>query len=391
MKYIISKCKKCGATVQSFVELSQEATCPECGGHEFSKVKEEESLVKPVNYCPPSSTVETFMEVVARIAVERDMPEDCLQAIDPKRLCKYWVPSYYFQGTFDGQWKCQVKGGMKVSINNGKEIEIPDGAPLQGSAKNVPFSFLVPSVDLENAEPWVSEFPAISTDEKGESISSEAILQDASMLTLPFVPNALQQWSAIGNKVGDSVIEDYATEELQDSLTMYHALGILTDDEYALMHNSMNGKPLKMGTTEYKNWEVFSRSTVTKSGPAILIPAYYLPFDYQGHTCYFSVLARGETCSMIYHLPNVSTTENEDVQEKAAQKKLNLIKYCGWLAILVFFMLNLVSALVYLVAWFAAYKYFQRDVEKLQAKALDEKERKKQASIAKLKKRLTEK
>jgi len=33
----------------------------------------------------------------------------------------------------------------------------------------------------------------------------------------------------------------------------------------------------------------------------------------------------------------------------------------------------------------------QRDVEKLQAKALDEKERKKQASIAKLKKRLTEK
>ena len=259
MKYIISKCKKCGATVQSFVELSQEATCPECGGHEFSKVKEEESLVKPVNYCPPSSTVETFMEVVARIAVERDMPEDCLQAIDPKRLCKYWVPSYYFQGTFDGQWKCQVKGGMKVSINNGKEIEIPDGAPLQGSAKNVPFSFLVPSVDLENAEPWVSEFPAISTDEKGESISSEAILQDASMLTLPFVPNALQQWSAIGNKVGDSVIEDYATEELQDSLTMYHALGILTDDEYALMHNSMNGKPLKMGTTEYKNWEVLGR------------------------------------------------------------------------------------------------------------------------------------
>ena len=94
---------------------------------------------------------------------------------------------------------------------------------------------------------------------------------------------------------------------------------------------------------------------------------------------------------MIYHLPNVSTTENEDVQEKAAQKKLNLIKYCGWLAILVFFMLNLVSALVYLVVWFAAYKYFQRDVEKLQAKALDEKERKKQASIAKLKKRLTEK
>ena len=115
-----------------------------------------------------------------------------------------------------------------------------------------------------------------------------------------------------------------------------------------------------------KDVAVTSRHNVKEEPTPVLIPFYLLEFEFEGKAYYIAMMADNSFTlkGQIPPIKEPKKTPQQLVEEELPDKvkKIKMIKW-GWiLAIILLFISNLTIAAVYLVFWFAAKWYFNKDI-----------------------------
>lgn len=365
MDLIISQCKNCNRNVHSFLPLEKSVLCPKCGQPSLEQVGKTTTSSIPKISVSAKRTKKEFLSMALDFMQKENVPDAVYDAIDPNRICKYLVPAYFYRGTIDAKWQCEYAGSSTITIN-GRKSEIKAGTPMNGEVLGYNFDAILLSPLQGSEEVWAERFDCAIPSSEAE-LNDYTIMNDAEALTLMPSTEPLKVWAEKGKDLCDYIAQSEAADSISDPFAMYAALGLMSKSDADRLSSSM-GQHMGGNPPATRNWSIFSRSNIVEEPVDALVAVWYLPFEYNNETYYIAATA-DETANAICHLPSApksaENVKNENEEIKEAKKIANYIKLAGLLAIPLFFIANLIITLIFLVAWFVAFRYFDNQANKL--------------------------
>lgn len=314
-----------------------------------------------------------FMQLAFQQMRQALMPIDAYNSIDPSAIQMLLVPSYVFKGELEAQWNCRYAGSSEISINDQK-ARIEPGTPLRGTISSSPFECLVACPVSDATMPWTNEFPSapLFPSQLGTlNPYSPNALPGAT--PLPFPQDAMQQWNARGNKVTEAVAIGMAMQSLRNTVNFYEALGVFDPQLIQLMRGSIANTVQSSQPPQVDSWNANTRSRLTDAPVQVYLPVWYLPFNYQGDTYFFFAFALNGVGHM-RQLPNPSASDldsNTARQIAETHKIVTYIKWAALLAVVLLFVANFMTAILYLVVWGGVFGFFYMKLRSLANSAAD--------------------
>lgn len=296
----------------------------------------------------PQITKEDFLRRVANTLGTYKWPKGSIECIDPDKTKLVYLWGNRYKGHAEGAWSAKVNGNHKINVNN-KDVELADGTPYSGPIPSVNFDLLV--INDNQATPyWAKEFskvgfksenfqPYSSVDACGGCVEGEDTANSSSI------------WMKNGNEIVDGYLYPLAVSFSQDTALAYIALNVLPAQvvqQSASMFSNMK--------FDSRDVTASSRNSITEDPTPVLIPFYLLEFQFEGKPYYVAMMAN-DSYAMKGQIPPVnedSKTPQQIVEEEmpAKVKQAKILKW-GWtLAIILFIIFNIPTAIVYLIAWF---------------------------------------
>ena len=362
MKLVISNCRSCGHEMYSFGKLSVGVKCPKCGSTILEYIGEKDSSVEPEDYVPFNSDKAMFLNAIGKFVISGNWPVDILEHLDPKRIQAFYLPAYYYTGNMEAQWSCELAESVNMNMTvNKKKIDIKEGAKLQGVVRDVNFYLYgpAPSPSTSGVKEWQDRMFGLYSTNYGQNPLSE-LEGNSEVMTFDFNTSPLSVWAEHGNSIMDNLAKIQAELNLRDMPTFYQALGVFTPDEADFIRKSFQGSSsLKEPAHSFKNWKIFSRSNITGTDPGVLIPAWYLPYEYEGTKgAYFAIVAI-PGAPMAFAAPtsvvNSSASVPPSTEVIEAQKYYKFAKWAGWLSLLLLFFMGFKVGIGYFILWLIAY------------------------------------
>lgn len=373
MELFVSQCKGCNHKALSFVALRQDAVCPKCGRKSLETISKANTDFNPELIIPTTTDKKKFLSQALDYMRENNFPVEAYKNINPDRIIKYLVPAFGYAGTVDGKWQCEYDSSSEITINNSTH-KIQPGTPLSGETTGNSFGVFLPGAlsGQEATNEWAEKFAFPTPTNNAKKIDASSLKSDE---TFTFLPSSdpMKVWNEKGQGFCDFIVQENVSSSLSDPFALWAALGLINPADAAMMSNQM-GQNWGGGTVPpTRNWNIFSRSNLETKPVAALIPMWYLPFDFEGKTYYIAATADGNNGITCMFPTGSSTkkniTENEAIKE--AEKKAKYVKLSGLVAIPLFFIANFIVTLIFLAAWFVAFKYFDKQVNTMKKEEND--------------------
>lgn len=330
MKLQQLKCPNCNKPLTSFSAFKSTATCPRCGTviQNPNAVTKEE--VMPERIIPFTTDESNFELSLVNALVQQDyVPRNIFESVNTGKVFRAYLPMYLYEGTYMSSWSCESSyEDEKVSISqnwtdSGKTIstkKVKKWRPQNGNASGN-FSFLClaneGSEDLpEELRQFTRQFPydvMMSKQFDPDLLSDE----DENLITIPRNADASIVWSKAGKEKVDETAEIAARSQIGDQ--------------------------------EIRNFRASSSFNLTTKGEYILAPFWFVYYTYNNEQYNFMLDGTGQQYSYNYPI------DEEEVNFVKSKEKIKSLVGWAWLLfILVWFLLNFTSSLVYLGLWFVA-------------------------------------
>lgn len=292
--------------------------------------------------------------------------DGAIESMKPSGLKLKYVWGYQYKGVIDGMWNGQVSGDHTVTFDN-RKVELKGGTPVGSDFDNLRFNIVLPCIPQGDkhlatiGQKMMEVGQALSLDDvnlipydEGANIPQEDIVGD-------LADSPAEYWQKHCNKVTDRIGMDYAQTVGENLGLILGLTGVLPVDQAAQMASMQSQSSFNI--QHLGNLKVKTRSTLEAYGNKVLIPYYVLDYEFKGEDYHLMGFADGDLSHCTVPLrkkPDPAARVAAEMPDKV--KTLNLLKW-GWvLAVLVFFILNFVSALVVLALWGGAYWYMGKPV-----------------------------
>lgn len=326
----IIECPGCRKPLTSFSAFKSTVTCPRCG-----KVMKNPTVVSkpaemPERMIPFTSQESDFEQAMINSLVEQDyVPKNIFEAINADNVFRAYLPMYIFEGSYQSSWSCESSyQDQEVKIRNnwtdsGKTLsteKVKKWRPQNGNASGN-FGFLClaneGSEDLpEELRNFTYQFPydvMLSKKFDGDLLTDE----DDRLITIPRNADATLVWQKHGKNLVDEIAQNAALEQI--------------------------------GNQEIRNFRASSSFNLTTKGEYILVPFWFVYYTYNNQTYNFMMDGTGQHTSYSYPV------DQEEVNFVNSKEKINkIVKWLWLLSIVLFFIFDFTTAVVYLIVWFVA-------------------------------------
>lgn len=316
----------------------------------------------------PQISEQQFLKDMVERLKDKSFQGDAIESMKPSGLKLKYVWGYQYKGVIDGRWSGKVSGDHSVSSDNWK-VELKAGTPVGSDFNNLRFNIVLPCIPQSDKHlaPIGQDMKemgwALSLDDvnlipydEGANIPPEDIVGD-------LADSPAEYWQKHCNKVTDCIGMEYAEAVGENIGIILGLTGKLPADKAAQVASMENNSSFER-QQHLENLNVRTRSTLEAYGNKVLIPYYVLDYEFKGEDYFLMEFANGEGLShcKIPQRKTLDPAAQVAVEMPDKVKTLNLLKW-GWvLAVLVFFILNFVSALVVLALWGGAYWYMGKPV-----------------------------
>lgn len=315
----------------------------------------------------PQISEQQFLKGMVKRLKSQFFQDGAIESMKPSGLKLKYVWGYQYKGVIDGMWSGQVSGDHSVSLDNW-EVELKAGTPVGSDFNNLRFNIVMPGFPQGDkhlaviGQKMIEVGQALSLDDvnlipydESANIPPEDIVGD-------LADSPAEYWQKHCNKMTDRIGMGYA-ETMGENIGIILGLtGKLSADKAAQLASMESNSSFH--TQHLRNLTVKTRSTLEAYGNKVLIPYYVLDYEFKGEDYFLMEFANGGGLSHctapLRKKPDPAAQVAAEMPDKV--KTLNLLKW-GWgLAVLVFFILNFVSALVVLALWGGAYWYMGKPV-----------------------------
>lgn len=372
MIFFVLECKNCNHKALSFRETSKDVFCPRCGQKEFVTISKKSTDFTPEFIIPQTIDKKTFLKIALNYMKEHDVPAEVYKNIDPSKITKYYIPAFGYQGIVDAKWQCEYDGTTEITVNNIRK-NIQPGAPMNGEISGYNFeAFLMGAIAGQNNDDiWAEKFAYPIPTDKATKINDISNLDTDALTFLPS-DDPLKVWRDKGQILCDYITQQQAEINISNPIALWAALGLINQADAAMLNNQM-GQYMESNIPPTRNWSIFSRANLANKPIDALIPVWYLSFEFENNKYYIAATAdesNGITCL----LPTSTQSSEDNIENEAiveAQKKSKYAKLAGLLAIPLFIFASFIVALIFLIVWFVAYKYLDKQVNNLKKAEID--------------------
>ena len=314
-------CPSCKRPINTFNPNKLMAECPFCHSKLVNPLVKPKDVPVPERIIPFTTNEQTFENALVNALVNQDfVPTNIFEAISTGDVIQAYLPMYLFEGTYNASWSCESSyEDQKVNVTS-KSVStktVKKWRPQNGNAAGN-FSFLCLANEGEEIPDELRQFTRLfpydvmmSKDFQPEMID----YNDENMMTLERNADVTLVWQ----KHGKDMVEETAKSAALNQI----------------------------GNQEIRNFRASSSHNLTTMGRYVLVPFWFVYYNYAGNQYHFLMDGIGERTSYSYPV------NQEEVDFVNGKEKI--CKYVGWLWVLSFvlwYIFNFTTALIYLAIWF---------------------------------------
>ena len=319
-------CPSCKRPINTFNPNKLMAECPYCHSKLVNPLVKPKDVPVPERIIPFTTNESTFENALVNALINQDyVPTNIFEAISTGDVIQTYLPMYLFEGTYNASWSCESSyEDEKVKISNnvfdsGKTIstkKVKKWRPQNGNAAGN-FSFLCLANEGEEIPGELRQFTRLFPYDvmMSKEFQSDMIdYNDENLMTLERNADSTLVWQ----KHGKSMVEETAKEA---ALT-------------------------QIGNQEIRNFRASSSHNLTTMGRYVLVPFWFVYYNYNSTQYHFLMDGIGERTSYSYPV------NQEEVDFVNGKEKIK--KYVTWLWVLslvLWYFFSFTTALVYLVIW----------------------------------------
>lgn len=306
LKLQVAKCPNCGFTLTQFSPFKKEMKCPHCKAAIVNPQAITKEGEMPERIIPFTTDDKAFERNITESLVAQDfVPRDIFQLISMGEAGRAYIPMYLYEGTFASSWSCKVAvmenevranfSGDKVKNEKVKKFK-PTSGTSQGN-----FAFLciayqgqaLPEelLDFTATFPYSPEFskpfdPDLLVGTEGDEVKTVEVNVDRETL-----------WSKNGQGLVDELAKSKAIEQLSGE--------------------------------EVQNFRVSSSYNLTTRGRLVMVPFWFIYYQYKESKNYFLMDGLGNRSAYSY-----PSDEEEVSFVEGLEKKIKMWKWLRWLPML---------------------------------------------------------
>lgn len=323
------RCPSCTRQISSFNRFSAVVKCPSCGTVIKNPMIDTKDTPAPERIIPFTSVQDDFEKAMVAALVNTDyVDRHVFEGINTDNIFRSYLPMYLFEGTYNSSWSCESSyKDQQVNISSSwtsdsKKIstkEVKKWRPQNGTATGN-FAFVCLANEGDNSIPdelreFTKLFPYNVMCSK--EFSPELLSNDENQLGIAKNADAAVVWNKYGKDMVDKTAENAALDQI--------------------------------GNQEIRNFRASSSFNLTTKGVYVLVPFWFVYYNFKNEKYHFLMDGLGETTSYTY------PTDQEDVAYTNSKEKIKtIVKWLWPLALVVMYFAGFVAGLVTLGVWFVA-------------------------------------
>lgn len=317
-------CPSCKQSITSFSVFDEKVECPFCHTVGYNPSIIAKKTPAPEQIIIFQTSEKDFEKALINNLINRDyIPIDVFQCIGTDKVVKAYLPMFLYEGKFHSSWTCKMPANEVRATSDGKS-ENRTVMKLQMGVSEGNFSFLCLAHEAkdipEELHNFTMQFPYNAIMSKDFEYKLLNLDSGDKPMTLEPDTSAELVW----NKYGDSYVNQLAEDRAKKQL----------------------------GKNDYQDFNATSSYQIDRKGRLVMAPFWFVYYTYNNERHYFIMDGIGENHSMS------TPIDNEEVAFVKSKEKLKIIvDFSCILVVLIWFVFDFTTALVFLGLWFAA-KYF---------------------------------
>lgn len=349
-------CPSCKRPINTFNPNKLMAECPYCHSKLVNPLVKPKDVPVPERIIPFTTDESTFENALVNALINQDyVPTNIFEVISTGDVIQAYLPMYLFEGTYNASWSCESSyEDQKVDINknifdSGSTVStktVKKWRPQNGNASGN-FAFLCLANEGEEIPEELRQFTRLFPYDVMMSKEFQPDMidyNDDNLMTLERNADVTLIWQ----KHGKDMVEETAKKA-------------------AL---------IQIGKQEIRNFRASSSHNLTTTGRYVLVPFWFVYYNYSGNQYHFLMDGIGQRTSYSYPV------NQEEIDFVKGKEKIT--KYVGWLWILSFalwYLFNFITAFVYLIIWLIGKIVVGKVIQKqIQEKLDDSKAQRKSAA-----------
>lgn len=310
-------CPSCKRPITTFNPKKLMTECPYCHSKMVNPLVKPKDVPVPERIIPFSTNEASFENAMVNALIDQDyVPTNIFEAISTGDVIQTYLPMYLFEGTYNASWSCE-SSYMDQRVSKNSTEEVKKWRPQNGTAAGN-FAFLCLANEgneiPEELRQFTKLFPydVMMSKEYNEDMID---FNDDNLMTLERNADETLVWQ----KHGKDMVEETAKRAALNQI----------------------------GNQEIRNFRASSSFNLTTKGKYVYAPFWFVYYNYSGSQYHFLMDGTGQRTEYSYP---VNQDEVDFVNSK--EKIKGYVKWLWLLAIVLFFLFNFTTAVVYLVIWF---------------------------------------
>ena len=320
-------CPACNKAITTFDANRLMTECPQCHSKLVNPLVKPKKMAFPDRIIPFKTKEEDFEKVMTTALVNQTyVPTDIFDIITADKVVQVYLPMYLYEGTYNASWACEyAEQGQQVNISRNlsgdktlKTKTVTNWRPMNGNASGN-FTRLFP-YDVMMSK----EFEPSMIDVKDDNLMTVERNADAQLV-----------WQKNGKQMVDDTARNAAYNQL--------------------------------GNQDIRNFRATSSYNLTNVGKFVLVPFWFVYYNYNDSKYHFLMDGIGARTSYNYPV-------NEE-EMKFVNGKKSIIKLVQWLwplAILFLVLTGVIGALIYAGVWLIGFLVTQSVMNKQINQRLEE-------------------
>ena len=313
-------CPSCKRPINTFNPNKLMAECPYCHSKMVNPLVKPKDVPVPERIIPFTTNEQTFENALTNALINQDyVPTNIFEAISTGDVIQAYLPMYLFEGTYNASWSCEssyMDQNVKVGRNSVSTKDVKKWRPQNGNAAGN-FAFLCLANEGNEIPDELRQFTSLFPYDvmmSKEYADGMIDFNDENMMTLERNADETLVWQ----KHGKDMVEETAK----------------------------NAALNQIGNQEIRNFRASSSFNLTTKGKYVYAPFWFVYYNYAGDQFHFLMDGIGQRTEYSYPV------NQEEVDFVKGKEKIK--GYYTWLfvlALLLWYVFNFTTALVYLIIW----------------------------------------
>ena len=346
-------CPSCKRPINTFNPQKIMTECPYCHSKLVNPLIKPKDMPVPERIILFTTNEQNFEEALVKALVNQDyVPKNIFEAISTGDVIQTYLPMYLYEGTYNASWSCEssyTDQQVKVTSDSVTTKNVKKWRPQNGNAVGT-FGFLCLANEGEEIPNELREFTHLFPYDVMMSKEFDPDMidyNDDNLMTLERNADAALVWQKYGKGMVEETAEKAAINQL--------------------------------GGQEIRNFRASSSYNLTTTGKYVLAPFWFVYYNFQGNQYHFLMDGIGARTSYSYPV------DQEEVNfVKGKERIKNTVKWLWLIAILLLFVVNFNTALIYLGVWLVAKIIVGKIMDKQIRSRLDDSKSKRQQAANKL-------